>query len=167
MTAVILTVSLAIATWSDRALTISAGRSDEPQQPVLVYATRAVNHRFSKEIVQDRNGPQKLETLAEHKTTGQKSSADEYHTLSSLQAPEAAAIPADGSQPVTANVEVYPTLPTDPPLTSFVTRSRYIRHPPYFGAGRDFGKDVETANDQRPEYSIGSTNVAPKWNRSV
>lgn len=164
---VVLTVSLTIAMWSDCALTILAGRSDGPQQPIIVYATRAVNHRSAKELTQDRNGPQRLETLAEHKTTGQKSSAEEYRTLSSLQKTEVPAVSVDDSQPVTANVEVYPVLPTDPPpAPSFITRSRYIRHPPYLGGSRDFGQDVEIVNDQRSEYSVvGSANMAPKWNR--
>lgn len=167
-TAVSLTVvALAFAGRSDCARPVWTGQPEGPPQPVVVYAARAANHRVAKELMQDRNGPQRLETTDEHKTTGHKSSADGYRTLSS-SAPEDPAVAVDPQQ-ADVNAGVYPVLATDPLPLSFGTRNRYVRRPFYSGGGggRDFGQDAEIVNDQRPEYSAGNANVAPKWNRSV
>lgn len=158
--------ALAFAGRSDCARPVWTGQPERPPQPVVVYAARATNHRVAKELMEDRNGPQRLETSDEHKTTGHKSSADEYRTLSSSSVPEDPAVAVD-SQQADANSGAYPLLATDPLPLSFGTRSTYIRRPFYSGGGRDFGNDAETVNDQRPEYSAGNAIVAPKWNRSV
>lgn len=121
-------------------------------------------------------------TGSDFRTTGQKWSSDEYHTLSSLTSnepgvrspppPQSTGMPAAVpvlDDPVAQDAEkdehAYPALTTDPSLPFVITRDvtgGYVRNPYTYGASLGYhAQDPDT--DRRPEYS--TNNVVPKWNR--
>lgn len=137
----------------------------------IVFPARADLHRTARDMRELKMDAQGLDLLsAGLKTTGQKWSPEEYHTLSSLQQQQTSSDNGP-SAPVTAKVDlIHPALTTDSP--SLITRSRYVnnyQHPSYlrhlFG---DAKNQQETANpeDQLSEYSDNGVTL-PKWNRCV
>jgi hypothetical protein len=122
-----------------------------------------------------RSNTQGLELSSDLKTTGQKFSSDEYHTLSSLTSDNSVV----DDPPVTPKMGVHsqltiadstpPPLIPPPPPQSFITRSRYVgSNPQQFGGGGDgraYRPDIFIDSDQIPEYSTSNVNAFPKWNR--
>lgn len=120
-------------------------------------------------------------TGSDFRTTGQKWSSNEYHTLSSLTTndPGVRSPPSSSSgtptavpvvdDPVTQDTDKdepeYPALTTDSSPPFVITRGvagGYVRNPYTYGVSLDYHvQNPDT--DHRPEYS--TNNAVPKWNR--
>jgi len=108
-------------------------------------------NRTSKEL-QDK--PKLIQDMSvELKTTGRKSTADDYNTFSSLTSDVFVETPSS-----VANSKLYPSLTTSTP--AFVTRGRYIRNPFYFSKD---DQEVEFEEDQHADILLNGG--FPKWNR--
>lgn len=159
--------------WSGRVATVSAYKHREHLEPAIVSeSARTTRGRSARDMQYARSNTQGLDVTPDLKTTGQKFSSDEYHTLSSLTPDNA----VSDDSPVTPKVDAYPPLtvadssPLVPPPQSFITRSRYVGSNPYLyggvGGGRAYRPDVDVdSGDQLSEYSTSNVNAVPKWNR--
>lgn len=112
------------------------------------------------------------------KTTGQKWSSGEYHTLSSLTSSSQQNQQHDDHYPLVVDDNqsaeepkmdvVHLELTTDMP--PFLMRSKYVKSPAGYlyngGRSTEYYQD-SVIDDQRPEYSTSIVNVVPKWNKYV
>lgn len=140
----VITVALALV---DNSLFVATTQLDvSTEAPHLSQANRT-----SKEL-QDKS---KLvqNVSVELKTTGRKSTTDDYNTFSSLTSDVFVETPSSVS-----NSKLYPSLTTSTP--AFVTRGRYIRNPFYFSKD---DQEVEFEEDQHADMLLNGG--FPKWNR--
>lgn len=165
-------LALFAVVWSDHILTVSSDNHRETWPTVVFGSARTVRSRSARDMQEMRANTQGLELTPDLKTTGQKFSSDEYHTLSSLTSDNAVV----DEPPATQKVSAHPPLPiadsTPPPLISppsFITRGRYVGSSPHlFGngdGGRAYRPDIFVDSDQIPEYSTSNGNAMSKWNR--
>lgn len=127
--------------------------------------TSTVLDRSAKEM----QGADSAQQGFDLKTTGQKWSSDEYHTLSSLtsahddrQTPATATTVSDDP----TKIDVYPVLTTD--LPPYVARNKYVRNAngySYVGRQGYRQDDGRVVDDQRSEYATDAANAVSKWNR--
>ncbi|XP_025420429.1 uncharacterized protein LOC112690593 [Sipha flava] len=170
----IIVPALFTVTWSYHVLTVSADNLRETWPTVVFGSARTIRSRSARDMQEMRSNTQGLELSSDLKTTGQKFSSDEYHTLSSLTSDNSVV----DDPPVTPKMGVHsqltiadstpPPLIPPPPPQSFITRSRYVgSNPQQFGGGGDgraYRPDIFIDSDQIPEYSTSNVNAFPKWN---
>ncbi|CAI6364216.1 unnamed protein product [Macrosiphum euphorbiae] len=114
--------------------------------PLLLHENRTSKEMHDKsKLVHDLS--------VELKTTGRKSTTDDYNTFSSLTSDVFVETPSSVS-----NTKSYPSLTTSTP--AFVTRGRYIRNPFYFSKE---DQEVEFEEDQHADVLLNG--AFPKWNR--
>lgn len=112
------------------------------------------------------------------KTTGQKWSSGEYHTLSSLtsssqqnqQHDDHYPLVVDDNQPAEEPKMDLVHLELTTSMPPFLMRSKYVKRPagyPYSGGRSNEYYQDNVIDDQRPEYSTSIVNVVPKWNKYV
>jgi len=137
----------------------------------IVWAGRAranCHHHRTPREAREKNGdsPELDLSTSNIRTTGQKWSPNEYHTLSSLTSNGVAATSDDSIKNVEKD-DTYPALTTDLPSPVFIPRNNYIRNPYLYGSGGDGDRDYYVDGDgmQHFDYSTINGNMISKWNR--
>jgi len=135
---------------------------------VLAGRARANRHHRSPREAREKNGgsPGLDLSTSDIRTTGQKWSSDEYHTLSSLTSNGVVATPDDSTKNVGKD-DTYPALMTDLSSPVFIPRNGYIRNPYLYGSDGGGDRDYYVDGDgmQHFDYSTINGNTISKWNR--
>ncbi|XP_060834129.1 uncharacterized protein LOC132917415 [Rhopalosiphum padi] len=147
MSVKILTVmAVALMLFNDSLFIKTAQLNVSTDAPLLSQVNRTSKElQDTSKLVQDIS--------VELKTSGRKSTPEDYNTFSSLTSDVFVETPSSISNP-----KLYPSLTTSMP--AFVTRGRYIRNPFFFSKD---DQEVEFEEDQHADVLLNSG--FPKWNR--
>ncbi|XP_027838226.2 uncharacterized protein LOC114120505 [Aphis gossypii] len=147
MSVKILTVMVvALMLFNDSSFITTAQLDASTDAPLLPQANRTSKELQDKsKLVQDIS--------VELRTSGRKSTTDDYNSFSSLTSDVFVETPSSVPNP-----KLYPSLTTSMP--AFVTRGRYIRNPFYFSKD---DQEVEFEEDQHADVLLNGG--FPKWNR--